>query len=65
MTYIDVSFANNCGKDAFMTILPTFFKEKSATLASSSLLLVTLTATGCQSASESSEAIVSQPTSSY
>jgi hypothetical protein len=48
-----------------MTILPTFFKEKSATLASSSLLLVTLTATGCQSASESSEAIVSQPTSSY
>ena len=46
-----------------MIILPTFFKEKSATLASSGLLLLTLTATGCQSASESSEAIVSQPTS--
>ncbi|WP_394211291.1 hypothetical protein [Psychrobacter piscatorii] len=46
-----------------MIILPTFFKEKSATLASSGLLLLTLTATGCQSASESSEAIVYQPTS--
>lgn len=46
-----------------MIILPTFFKEKSTTLASSGLLLLTLTATGCQSASESSEAIVSQPTS--
>ncbi|GAA0799992.1 hypothetical protein [Psychrobacter piscatorii] len=46
-----------------MIILPTFFKEKFATLASSGLLLLTLTATGCQSASESSEAIVSQPTS--
>lgn len=46
-----------------MIILPTFFKEKSATLASSGLLLLTLTATGCQFASESSEAIVSQPTS--
>ena len=47
-----------------MMTLPAFFKEKSATLASSSLLLFTLAATGCQSASESSEAIVSQPTSS-
>ena len=46
-----------------MIILPTFFKEKSAVLVSSGLLLLTLTATGCQSASESSEAIVSQPTS--
>lgn len=46
-----------------MIILPTFFKEKSTILASSGLLLLTLTATGCQSASESSEAIVSQPTS--
>ena len=46
-----------------MTILPTFFKGKSATWASSSLLLFTLAATGCQSASESSEAIVSQSTS--
>lgn len=46
-----------------MIILPTFFKEKSAALASSGLLLLTLTATGCQSASEPSEAIVSQPTS--
>lgn len=46
-----------------MIILPAFFKEKSAALASSGLLLLTLTATGCQSASESSEAIVSQPTS--
>ena len=46
-----------------MIILPTFFKEKSAALASSSLLLLALTATGCQSASESSEAIVAQPTS--
>ena len=46
-----------------MTILPAFFKGKSATLASSSLLLLTLSATGCQSTSESSEAIVSQPTS--
>ena len=63
VAYRDVYFANNCGKDTFMIILPTFFKEKSATLASSGLLLLTLTATGCQSASESSEAIVSQPTS--
>lgn len=63
VSYRDVYFANNCGKDAFMIILPTFFKEKSTTLASSGLLLLTLTATGCQSASESSEAIVSQPTS--
>ena len=46
-----------------MTILPTFFKGKSATLASSSLLLLAMSATGCQSASESSEAIVSQSTS--
>ena len=46
-----------------MIILPVFFKEKSTILASSGLLLLTLTATGCQSASESSEAIVSQPTS--
>ena len=46
-----------------MTILPAFFKGKSATLASSSLLLLTLSVTGCQSASESSEAIVSQSTS--
>ena len=46
-----------------MTILPTFFKGKSATWASSSLLLFTLAATGCQSASESSEVIVSQSTS--
>ena len=43
--------------------LPAFFDTKLATLASSSLLLLTLTATGCQSASETSEAIVSQPTS--
>ena len=63
MAYRDVYFTNNCGKDAFMIILPTFFKEKSAALASSSLLLLALTATGCQSASESSEAIVAQPTS--
>ena len=63
MAYRDVYFANNCGKDAFMIILPTFFKEKSTILAFSGLLLLTLTATGCQSASESSEAIVSQPTS--
>ena len=62
--YSDVSFANNCAKDNFMMTLPAFFKEKSATLVSSSLLLFTLAATGCQSASESSEAIVSQPTSS-
>ena len=47
-----------------MMTLPAFFKEKSATLAFSSFLLFTLAATGCQSASESSEAIVSQPTSS-
>ncbi|WP_201590620.1 hypothetical protein [Psychrobacter sp. Pi2-51] len=47
-----------------MTISPAFFKKKSATLASSSLLLLTMTVTGCQSVSESSEAIVSQPTSS-
>ena len=47
-----------------MTILPAFFKGKSATLASSSLLLLTLSATGCQSTSESSETIVSQSTSS-
>ncbi len=47
-----------------MMTLPAFFKEKSATLVSSSLLLFTLAVTGCQSASESSEAIVSQPTSS-
>lgn len=46
-----------------MTILPAFFKGKSATLASSSLLLLTLSATGCQSTFESSETIVSQPTS--
>ncbi len=46
-----------------MIILPAFFKEKSTILASSGLLLITLSATGCQSASESSEAIVSQPTS--
>ena len=46
-----------------MTILPAFFKGKSATLASSSLLLLAMSATGCQSASESSEAIVSQSTS--
>ncbi|MBF2719949.1 hypothetical protein IP510_08660 [Psychrobacter sp. NG254] len=46
-----------------MTILPTFFKGKSTTWASSSLLLLALSATGCQSASESSEAIVSQSTS--
>ena len=46
-----------------MIILPTFFKEKSAALASRGLLLLALTATGCQSASESSEAIVAQPTS--
>ena len=46
-----------------MIILPTFFKNESAALASSGLLLLTLTATGCQSASEPSEAIVSQPTS--
>ncbi|MGE6329368.1 hypothetical protein ACQKCW_02020 [Psychrobacter pacificensis] len=46
-----------------MIMLPTFFDTKLATLASSSLLLLTLTATGCQSASESSEAIVAQPTS--
>lgn len=46
-----------------MIILPAFFKEKSAALVSSGLLLLTLTATGCQSASESSDAIVSQPTS--
>lgn len=46
-----------------MIILPAFFKEKSATLASSGLLLLTLTATGCQSTSESSEAIVSQSAS--
>jgi len=46
-----------------MIILPVFFKEKSTILVSSGLLLLTLTATGCQSASESSEAIVSQPTS--
>ncbi|OLF34755.1 hypothetical protein BTW00_12080 [Psychrobacter sp. C 20.9] len=46
-----------------MIILPSFFKEKSAALASSGLLLLTLTATGCQSASEPSEAIVAQPTS--
>lgn len=47
-----------------MTILPAVFKGSSATLASSSLLLLTLTATGCQSTSESSEAIISQPASS-
>ena len=47
-----------------MTILPSLFKEKSAKLAYSSLLLLTLSATGCQSASESSEFIVSQPTNS-
>ncbi|MBF0657873.1 hypothetical protein IPZ60_03875 [Psychrobacter sp. NG25] len=47
-----------------MTILPSFFKEKSAKLTYSSLLLLTLSATGCQSASESSEVIVSQPTNS-
>ena len=47
-----------------MTILPDVFKGNSATLASSSLLLLTLTATGCQSTSESSEAIISQPASS-
>ncbi|MBH0095521.1 hypothetical protein I6E61_03880 [Psychrobacter sp. NZS113] len=47
-----------------MTILPSFFKGKSAKLTYSSLLLLTLSTTGCQSASESSEFIVSQPTNS-
>ena len=47
-----------------MTILPSLFKEKSAKLTYSSLLLLTLSATGCQSASESSEVIISQPTNS-
>jgi len=46
-----------------MTLTP-FLKEKSMTLASSSLVLFALAATGCQSIPESSEAIVSQPTSS-
>jgi hypothetical protein len=60
----DFFISDNRVKDDFMTILPAFFKKKSATLASSSLLLLTMTVTGCQSVSESSEAIVSQPTSS-
>ena len=46
-----------------MTLTP-FFKEKSTTLASSSLMLFALAATGCQFIPESSESIVSQPTSS-
>ncbi|MGO2277487.1 MULTISPECIES: hypothetical protein [unclassified Psychrobacter] len=47
-----------------MMTLPVFLKKKSTTLASSSLVLFALAATGCQSTPESSEAIVSQPTSS-
>ncbi|MGP9558042.1 hypothetical protein [Psychrobacter sp. AOP7-A1-24] len=47
-----------------MTTLTPFLKEKSTTLASSSLMLFALAATGCQSTPESSEAIISQPTSS-
>jgi len=43
-----------------MTILSIAYKKKSATLAFSGLLLVTLTATGCQSAAESIETTNSQ-----
>ncbi|MEK6202706.1 MAG: hypothetical protein N2B04_01480 [Psychrobacter sp.] len=43
-----------------MTILFASVKESFSTLASSSLFLLILTSTGCQSASESSESVVSE-----
>lgn len=43
-----------------MTILFASAKESFSTLASSSLFLLILTSTGCQSASESSESVVSE-----
>jgi len=51
-------------KDTSMTILPVAYNKKSATLASSGLLLATLTATGCQSTVEPVETTNSQTMSS-